>query len=285
MHEPIRFESIAFPLTEPVNSYFIPDLNLLIDAGIEYPRVEARTIYITHWHWDHVLGLVGAPEDIVVCMSRATLDVLKTRRYEERVRSVLEAGGVKLGELEKVFLEEMRRRYERVVDALGRLDVRILDEDCPLREHVGVLDCPGHSVDHVCYIIGGYAFVGDTILPGSRSTIIDFRSHRESIMRLMLRNDWRVLMPGHGPSLRREEIFNIINNYVNSRCSRVFRVLAEIARGANDIGTLLRRVYGLEPSLASFVAIRTIIGYLAELEAEGIVRVDKSVSPWRVWLA
>lgn len=274
--------STAFPLDTPVNSYYIPKYSLVIDAGIEWPGVPASHVYVTHWHWDHVLGLSGAPGNTVVCISNSTIRIIETRSYEERVRAVLQAAGVRLSPLEERFLEVMRERYELIRDALQRLDTMSLEE-CPhIRSgELKFYECPGHSIDHVCFQAGDAVFVGDTLLPGTRTTVIDFLAHRKSVTRI-LSLPWSILYPGHGSPLERSEILETATDYLVRRCGRAYRIISAVHSGARDVASLLRIVYGVEPGLQSFVAIRTLIGYLSELEEEGVLRIHREYSPWRV---
>ena len=278
-------KALEMPLDEPVNSYVIRDLGIMVDAGIDPPDDGYDYVYITHWHWDHVMGIYKL-KGKTICMGPTTYDILQNRKFAERFNTVLRAGGIQLSDVERAFISEMESRYKKALEGLKHNHVYTLDE-CPHVEtgEVTPLECPGHSIDHVCYFIGDYVFTGDTILPSKRTTIIDFRAHRESVISVLAR-DWRIMYPGHGDLLNRYAAEEVARAYVVNRCSRAYRVLGELARSGGELGIdeLLRSIYGVEPSLASFVALRTLIGYIKELEDEGIVSVDRSASPWKVKL-
>ncbi|MCE4628135.1 MAG: MBL fold metallo-hydrolase [Desulfurococcales archaeon] len=278
-------KGLELPLNEPVNSYVIHDLQIMVDAGIDPPDDGYEYVYITHWHWDHVMG-ISKMRGKTICMGPTTYDVLSNKKFAERFYTVLRAGGARLSEGERAFISEMESRYKKALEGLKHNNVYVLDE-CPHVEtgEVKVLECPGHSIDHVCYIIGDYIFTGDTILPSKRTTIIDFRAHRESVVRVLAR-DWHMMYPGHGDPLNRYAAEEVAEAYVVGRCSRAYRILRELAHSGGELGLdqLLKAIYGVEPSLASFVAVRTLIGYIKELEDEGVVSVDRSVSPWKVRL-
>jgi len=279
------YRALEFPLDTPVNSYLIPSLGILIDAGINPPKSGYEYVYMTHWHWDHVLG-ISRMRSKTLCMPRKTLEILENRSYADRFALILKAGGIKLSTMENIFIQEMDRRYKTVIESLSLNNVLPVDE-CPhvVEGTVRLLECPGHSVDHVCYIIGDSAFVGDTLLPGARSTIIDFQAHRTSIIAL-LAEEWRTLYPGHGDPVGRRDAGELSKRYVVERCRRVYSILSALANMGGEAGLddLLRKVYNVEPSLRSFVALRTLVGYLAELERAGFVHVDRTESPWRVRL-
>ncbi|MCE4624751.1 MAG: MBL fold metallo-hydrolase [Desulfurococcales archaeon] len=274
---------LEFPLDQPVNSYYIGEIDTVIDAGIEPAKEDAEYYLITHWHWDHSMGLTSL-RDRKICMPRPTLEIIEHGLFEDRFRRILEAGGVRISELERAFISEMGRRYKRVRDSLLLNDVLTLEE-CPLisKGIVRSMQCPGHSVDHVCFIIGGHVFTGDTLIPGKRTTIVDFREHRRTLLRLLSEPSWRVLHPGHGDDMSREEALLVAEHHSIERCDRVYRILSKIPRGEwVALDNVMATVYGVRPSLRAFVALRTLTGYIKELEDLGIIEVDRTISPWRL---
>ncbi len=278
------YKTSEFPLDVPVNSYLIEELRVLIDTGTAPPDPDLYDyVYITHWHWDHVMGL-SRMQGKRVCMPSRTIELFKTQAYSDRFLTVLRAGGVQLTPYEREFIKIMEKKYKGVVEAFHHNTILPLDE-CPHLKsgEIRVLECPGHSLDHVCYLIGSNIFVGDTLLPRTRSTIIHFREHRETIIR-MFSTEWRTLYPGHGEPLTREDAGSIAVDYTVRRCTRPYRILQALSKRPMNLRELLREVYGLEPGLASFVALRTMIGYLNELESEGIISVNRTSSPWLVTL-
>jgi ribonuclease/clavin/mitogillin len=279
----LSYKSILPPLDTPVNSYYLPELKIAIDAGIEPPEGNYEYVYITHWHWDHTLG-ISHMDRKKICIGRETLKILENKEYEKRPLRVLIAGGIKIGDLERVFLETMREKYSLIREALGKHDIIELDE-CPhiKKGTIKYFQCPGHSVDHVCYSVGDSVFVGDTLLAKTRTTIIDFEKHKSSLIGI-LAEEWKTLYPGHGDPIDRDAAGSLVREYIVWRCKRVYRLLYEIARGTNRMDTLAEKVYGVKPNLAAFVVIRTMIGYLESLERNEIIEVDRSTSPWTVRL-
>ena len=256
----------------------------MIDAGIRPPKSGYEYIYITHWHWDHVLGLASL-ENKTVCMHRSTIDILEKKRYGDRILEILRAGGVELNDFNKNIIKLMEEKYDKLVEGLSKNYVIPLEE-CP-HSRAGIiayLECPGHSIDHVCYIINDFIFVGDTLLPSRRTTIINFKKHRESIVKI-LGYEWKTLYPGHGDPLTRKQTTKIAKKYLIDRCNRLYRVLHYLTLRQNaTVADLVQEVYGRRSDLTSFILIRTLIGYLTELEEAGFIRINKSVSPWRVEL-
>ena len=279
----LKISQQEFPLDQPVNSYFINEINIVIDTGIRPPRLDADYYLVTHWHWDHTMGLTHL-KNRRICMPKTTLEILERGHFERRFKQILHAGGVRISEIEKLFIAEMNRRYNMIMEALQLNEVLTVDE-CPLisKGPVKVIDCPGHSIDHACYIIGNLVFTGDTLIPGRRTTIIDFKEHRRTLLRLLSIPNWRILHPGHGDSMDREKALRTVEEHTVDRCNRVYRILSRMPRGEwITLDIIMEQIYGVKPSLRAFVALRTLTGYIKELEETGIIVVDRGSSPWRV---
>ncbi len=280
------YKTLEFPLSDPSNLYMVKvkDKHILVDAGAKSrPPIEEEPDYtlITHWHWDHIMGIMSLTNS-PICMSSETFSILSEARYIERFRNVLRAGGIRLDEpsvkmVEVMFLE----RYDKVAKALKRARV-YLDDECPLVKEgiVDIVSCRGHSIDHVCYVLGDSIFTGDTVLEPGRPTIIDFEAHRDSVLKI-LAVEWRILYPGHGRPLDRETVYRVTRKLVVSRCRRVYDIVKVVAeRGEISLDELMREIYGFGPSIQMFVPLRTLVGYLVELEKTGMVIVDRDASPW-----
>ncbi len=280
------YKTLEFPLSDPSILYMVKvkDKRILVDAGAKSrPPIEEEPDYtlITHWHWDHIMGIVSLTRS-PICMSSETFSILSEGRYTERFRNVLRAGGIRLDEPSVKMVEAMfSERYDKVAEALERARV-YLDNECPLvREGiVDIVPCRGHSIDHVCYVLGDSIFTGDTVLEPGRPTIIDFEAHRDSILKI-LSVGWRTLYPGHGRPLDRDTVYRVARELVVSRCRRVYDIIKVVAeRGEISLDDLMREIYGFAPSIQMFVPLRTLVGYLVELEKTKMIIVDRDASPW-----
>lgn len=277
-----------FPLPDPAN-YYIIELNerlVLVDAGPrpleESLASRAAGALITHWHWDHTLGLQGL-RNKTICASRETLDMLSS---EERILDSMlrpaHAMGLR-GDGNLGLFEAMLGRYRSIINALSRNKAYTWDE-CPLLDEIGarVIPCPGHTMDHSCIIAAGTLFAGDTVTHPTPPTTIHYTHYVKSIVRLMGEAAWDRLAPGHGSVLERREAAEYLAGVLARKNSRLARIALSLGGEWATFNDILRRVYNIEPGVEAYVAARTLIGYLQALEDAGLVEVDRDSRPWRV---
>jgi len=284
-----RVETWEFPLTAPSNYYVISidGHTILVDAGAK-PLPERLIqkvdgVVITHWHWDHTYG-ISSIRSKTICASQGTLEKLDVNNVRASVYRVVEAMGLTPKDDPSLsFLEEMIARYNTIIGGLAENEVYTIDE-CPfiVEGFMEFIMCPGHSEDHVCPYAGGYLFAGDVLTPWESPTIINYNKYIESIIRLLGLDAWRYVAPGHGPMLERAEAINYINNIISRKNIKMYKLLALLGPEWVDFNMLLGRLYGLAPSLAAYVAGRTLIGYLAATEEAGVVEVDRARRPWKI---
>jgi glyoxylase-like metal-dependent hydrolase (beta-lactamase superfamily II) len=126
-----------------------------------------------------------------------------------------------------------------LAERAGGVDVQTPGEG----ESVGpfsVIATPGHAPDHVSFVFGRVAFVGDTVL-GAGSVFVapgddSLRAYLHSLSRLR-ELDLEVIAPGHGPFVwnPREKI----DEYAEHRLDRERKVLDAIDSGARTRDELL----------------------------------------------
>ena len=288
------FSSIEAPLDKPANFYLVEfegGPRILVDAGAKEtlpPKaLEADVVVLTHFHWDHVRGLASASrEGIPVCASRGTLEMLEPGRSEARILEIARAFGIReLDDVMKGIINPKLERYKAIAEAIKRTKVYSIEE-CPYFmeiEGVEVLECPGHSEDHICLVIPGHVFVGDNIVPGSPITLRDIGTYLNSMAKLMANTSWSIAHPGHGPTeiTRVETSLEIVQNTLN-KMRRLSLVVASIKSEWTSLSeVLVNAYYGLE-GLALYIASRSLLGYIKLLEELGVVEVDRNSSPWLV---
>jgi ribonuclease/clavin/mitogillin len=276
------------PITYPVNHYVLKIGNTIyqIDAGSEPLKYESYTpdyVLITHWHWDHTYGLTGA-KNLDVCIPRKSLDLLEPGRSLERVKNIILAvEGEEAWERIKPIVEIFIGRYKEINIAIKEQNNPIPLEECPpiVKGEVSYIECPGHSEDHVCYFIDGKAFTGDNMAPGWNITLIDPLSYISSLYRLMTM-DWFMAYPGHGEPLDRNASTKYIAEIVSSKIKRMCRTAASI-ENRSRISKLMKKIYNEDLSeVMRYVAARSLIGYLKNLESLGIIRIHRESYPWLV---
>jgi hydroxyacylglutathione hydrolase len=145
---------------------------LIIDPGefdaamlqaIESNRLRLRWILVTHTHRAHVAGLRG-----LLRVYAPEIYCNQPSALEAPARHVQDGGRLDLGEMA-----------------------------------VEVIELPGHSIDSVCFLIGGMLFSGDTLSAGGIGRARDVYAQELLVAgirrRLLALDDDVLLFPGHGP--------------------------------------------------------------------------------------
>lgn len=136
------------------------------------------------------------------------------------------------------------------------------------------LATPGHTEDHLCFLMGKGLFCGDLIL-GQGSTIVPPASEGGSLAKYMAslervrKLDLERLYPGHGPVV--EDPAAKIAEYVEHRTEREDRLLAALERGERSRQVLLREVWDDVPEPLLPAAAYAMQAHLEKLDAEGRV--------------
>lgn len=284
-----RRETFRFPLTTPSNFYIVDagGERFLVDSGgerLDPSRVgEVSAVILTHWHWDHSLGITGLDSPII-CARKETDRVLSSlETVLDHVYTPLRAMGIEPTGSHGVlaqFFNMVKGMYGEIVESYNSAKRYPIDS-CPIDASLEAFPCPGHTDDHQCIIVGDYLFAGDNAVLGESPTTINYRDYMFTVYEIMGR-EWKRLAPGHGSIIGRREALEYFKGVIERKNKRMARTLAIIPMGVEDFNDLLRRVYGVDPSPQSYVQARTLIGYLRLLEDYGMVVVDREARPWRV---
>jgi glyoxylase-like metal-dependent hydrolase (beta-lactamase superfamily II) len=143
-----------------------------------------------------------------------------------------------------------------------------------------VIYTPGHSDDHVCYLIDGALFTGDHVMGGSTVVVEDMVAYLESLHRLQ-REAIDTIYPGHGE--RVDDPQQLLAEYVAHRLEREEQILAAVRSGAGTVGEVVEIVYAdVDRSLHSLAA-HSVAAHLRKLNSEGRIVFDDSGSGdgWR----
>lgn len=109
------------------------------------------------------------------------------------------------------------------------------------------LHTPGHTSDHLCFLVGDLLFTGDHLMGGSTVIIEDLNAYLASLRRL-LDVELARLWPGHGPHV--DDPHALIREYIAHRLEREEQVVAALAGGAGTLGEVVLTVYAdIDPAL------------------------------------
>jgi glyoxylase-like metal-dependent hydrolase (beta-lactamase superfamily II) len=137
-------------------------------------------------------------------------------------------------------------------------------------DRVGPLEIvalPGHSDDHLAFVAGRAAFVGDAVL-GEGSVFVTGRlaAYLDGLRELRER-DLAVLCPGHGPPIW--DVRGKLDEYIAHRLDREQRLLAALDAGLRSEDELLDAAWDDAPEqLRPFAAV-SLRAHLEKLRAEG----------------
>jgi glyoxylase-like metal-dependent hydrolase (beta-lactamase superfamily II) len=137
------------------------------------------------------------------------------------------------------------------------------------------LHTPGHSADHLCFLLAAEraVFTGDLILGQGSSMVTypegDVAAYLRSLDRLAALEP-RMLFPGHWDPVT--DAMAKIEEYRRHRLAREAQILEEVRRRSGTAAGLTRRVYGeLDESLLA-AAEMTLRAHMRKLVDEGLVR-------------
>jgi glyoxylase-like metal-dependent hydrolase (beta-lactamase superfamily II) len=133
-----------------------------------------------------------------------------------------------------------------------------------------VYETPGHSADHVSYLVDRLLFCGDTVL-GEGSVFIppgggSLARYLESLRRLQ-ELELDALCPGHGPVVWEPQ--DKLRDYIEHRLDRERRLVAALDRGVRETDALLDQVWDDAPAVLRPAAALTLEAHLDKLEGEG----------------
>ncbi len=106
---------------------------------------------------------------------------------------------------------------------------------------------PGHTWDHMCFLVGSELYTGDHIMEGSTVIIEDAAAYFDSLYRVLSLGAER-LRPGHGDTI--EDAAAAITEYIDHRHERERQIVAAVAAGAHVPAAITEAVYvGIPPEL------------------------------------
>jgi glyoxylase-like metal-dependent hydrolase (beta-lactamase superfamily II) len=162
-------------------------------------------------------------------------------------------------------LDALRSRLGDVPVVSARAGAADGDAFGPLR----VIALPGHSDDHLAFVAGRAAFVGDAVLgEGSVFVSADLAGYLDGLRRLR-ELDLAVLCPGHGPPIW--DVRAKLDEYLDHRLDRERRLLAALDRGLREEDELLDAAWADAPAELRPFAVISLRAHMEKLRAEGRV--------------
>jgi glyoxylase-like metal-dependent hydrolase (beta-lactamase superfamily II) len=106
---------------------------------------------------------------------------------------------------------------------------------------------PGHTWDHMCFLVGSELYTGDHIMQGSTVILEDAAAYLDSLDRVASLGATR-LRPGHGDTI--EDAATAVAEYIEHRRERERQIVAAVAAGATTPAAITEAVYaGIPPEL------------------------------------
>ncbi|MCE4616171.1 MAG: MBL fold metallo-hydrolase [Aeropyrum sp.] len=265
-------EGWAPPLTRPVKRYLVEvgGLRMLVDAGVDPLAGNPNYVLVTHYHWDHTLGLAKS-RGLKICVSEHTLKLLEPGSYRTRVLKVAGLAGIPDSQVESspVF-QKFSEMYESIAASLEGHEIYELDS-CPpvVRGLVTPVNCGGHSPDHTCYITNGLLFSGDHLLAGESPVTHNALEYIVTTSRI-LSQEWRRLYPGHGDDMERATAVEELVRSASHKMGRMLEVARLIGEGVRRLELIVEILYGRsrDPVIRYLQASNTL-GYLRGLAEMG----------------
>jgi glyoxylase-like metal-dependent hydrolase (beta-lactamase superfamily II) len=161
----------------------------------------------------------------------------------------------------------VRERYPDAPAAAARGQVDVLLEEGSAFGPFEAVSTPGHTADHLAFIVGSAGLTGDAVLgEGSVFVAGQMADYLAGLERLRART-LDVLLPGHGPLIPypREKL----DEYIEHRLDRERRLLRALDAGLRSSDQLLDEVWDDAPRYLRPLAALTLAAHLDKLAQEG----------------
>lgn len=130
-----------------------------------------------------------------------------------------------------------------------------------------VVPTPGHTSDHVAYVLGSVAFTGDAVLGEGSVFVAGHLAAYLDALRALRERGLELICPGHGPVV--DDPAAKLDGYVAHRLDRERRLLAALARGCRTVDQMLDAAWDDAPQHLRLAAAVTLGAHLEKLDAEG----------------
>jgi len=169
--------------------------------------------------------------------------------------------------------------YERGMDFVP--DIRIGDGDTipiGMTELVAV-HTPGHTPDHLCFMMDTLLFTGDHIMEGSTVVMEDAGDYLDSLYRVQELHVEHI-EPGHGAAM--DDAGRVIDQYIEHRLERERQIVEAVRSGANSVDDIIDAVYAEVPEILRPAAAHQLQVQLDKLAGDGLVNISRAGSVYPV---
>ena len=142
---------------------------------------------------------------------------------------------------------------------------------------VEAVTTPGHTANHMSFAWkeAQALFAGDHVMAWATSIVAPpdgaMSDYMASLDKLARRSE-NLYFPGHGPAIRNARRF--VNAYILHRKARESAILSRLAKGDDDIPSLVRAIYlGLDQRLTGAAGL-SVLAHLEDLVARGVVATE-----------
>jgi len=160
-------------------------------------------------------------------------------------------------------------------------DIRIGDGDTipiGMTELVAV-HTPGHTPDHLCFMMDTLLFTGDHIMEGSTVVMEDAGDYLDSLYRVQELHVEHI-EPGHGAAM--DDAGRVIDQYIEHRLERERQIVEAVRSGANSVDDIIDAVYAEVPEILRPAAAHQLQVQLDKLAGDGLVNISRAGSVYPV---
>lgn len=165
-------------------------------------------------------------------------------------------------------------REQRFASRVGHRPDRVYREGTEIGP-LTVMATPGHAPDHVAYVFGESAVVGDVAVAAGSVFVGgsdgDVRAYLTSLRRLLVRG-FDTVYPGHGAPIDEPEA--ALTRLLAHRLDRERRVLAAVRGGAEELAAVTRAAYDRDLSGVEDLARAATAAHLEKLARAGAIEWD-----------